>query len=188
MPLSQNFQPYDYNKWQPVYDQDNVIIFHNARVLPRAWLVGEAEAVDGEEALRRIRGEDTRPFDPQRTALLEVKPNEMPALTGDVSANANVRIVDYESNRLVIETKADNPTVMVLSEMNYPGWEATLDGAKTQILITDFLLRGVAVPAGAHRIEMRYTAPGARNGAIISLFTLLLLAGLAISARRASAR
>ncbi|HEV7904036.1 MAG TPA: hypothetical protein VGO96_09355, partial [Pyrinomonadaceae bacterium] len=66
--------------WEPVYQKDSTLILHNRRALPRAWLVGEAEAVDGEEALRRIRGESKRAFDPRRTALLEVKPEELPAL------------------------------------------------------------------------------------------------------------
>jgi hypothetical protein len=31
---------------------------------------------------------------------------------------------------------------------------------------------------------MRYTAPGARNGALISVFTILLITGLAVYAKR----
>jgi len=45
---------YDLNKWKPVYDDGGAQILRNERALPRAWLVAEAEAVDGEEALRRI--------------------------------------------------------------------------------------------------------------------------------------
>jgi hypothetical protein len=33
-------------------------------------------------------------------------------------------------------------------------------------------------------VEMRYRAPGARNGAVISLFTLLFIGALAIYERR----
>jgi hypothetical protein len=35
-------------------------------------------------------------------------------------------------------------SVLVLSEINYPGWVATIDGAKAPIDATDFLLRGCA--------------------------------------------
>jgi hypothetical protein len=44
-------------------------------------------------------------------------------------------------------------------------------------------MRGVALPAGAHRVEMRYRAPAALNGAIISALTLLLLIGLTFRAQ-----
>ncbi len=171
--------------WTTVYDNDKVLIVHNTRAQPRAWLVAEAEAVDGEEALHRIRGESAHAFDPKRTALLEVKPNELPALPGGALAPESVaRITSYEPNRLLIETSAPTATVLVVSEIFYPGWVATVDGQTTSILLTDYLLRGVALPAGQHKIEMRYTAPAARNGAFISAFTLLLLCGLFVYTRR----
>ncbi|HEY0406808.1 MAG TPA: YfhO family protein, partial [Pyrinomonadaceae bacterium] len=77
------------------------------------------------------------------------------------------------------------PTVLVVSEANYPGWAATVDGQPTPVHTADFLLRGVALTAGAHRVEMRYTAPAARNGAMLSALTLLGLAALAFIERRA---
>jgi hypothetical protein len=170
--------------WTPVYEDDRVQILRNARAMPRVWLVAEAEAVDGEEALHRIRGETTE-FDPRRTALLEVMPDDLPKLPGGtVPSDSSARIVSYEPNRLVIETSAPTPSVLVLSEIFYPGWEATSDGQPARIMLTDYLLRGVALAAGRHRIEMHYTAPSARAGAIISTCTLLLLSGLAVYALR----
>src|SRR2546423_327068 len=70
--------------WQPVYEQDQVQILRNPRACPRAWLVAEAAAVDGEEALRRIRGAGD--FDPRRTALMEVRADELPHLPGGAVA------------------------------------------------------------------------------------------------------
>jgi hypothetical protein len=167
--------------WQPIYQKDSALLLRNLRALPRAWLVGEAEAVDGEAALRRIRGESTTEFDPRRTALLEVKPEELPPLAGgELPPEAGARIVTYEPGRLVIETSAPRAAVLVVSEIIYPGWEATVDGTAARIDTTDYLLRGVGVPAGAHRVEMRYTAPAARIGAIISACALLLLCGLTL--------
>lgn len=176
---------FDKKKWRPVYNENNVLILHNERAMPRAWLVAEAAAVDEEEALKRIRGESEEQFDPARTALLEVAPENLPSLPGGpISQNASAKIVSYEPNHLSIETNADTASLLVLSEISYPGWEATVDGRPSQILTTDYLLRGVVLPAGAHRVEMRYLAPAARNGAIISALTLLLLCGLAVYVRR----
>jgi hypothetical protein len=175
--------------WEPIYQKENALLLRNLRAQPRAWLVGEAEAVDGEEALRRIRGQSEKEFDPRRTALMEVRPDELPALSGgELPAGATARIVSYEPARLVIETDAQRAAVLVLSEINYPGWEATVDGAAARIDTTNYLLRGVVVPAGAHRVEMRYRAPAARNGAIISACAVLLLCGLALYDRRATKR
>jgi len=95
----------------------------------------------------------------------------------------SARVALYEPNRLLIEARADHPGILVLSEMSYPGWEARLDGKPAKIFTADYLLRAVAMPAGEHQVEMRYTAPGARRGAIVSVCTLLLLGGMVIWSR-----
>ncbi|MDT7541207.1 MAG: hypothetical protein QOE33_1111 [Acidobacteriota bacterium] len=172
------------DRWGPVYDREGLLIVRNRRACPRAWLVAEAEAVDGEQALRRIRGGGLD-FDPRRTALLEDAPDELPQLPGgELASGSDARVVAYEPSRVVVETNAQTPTLLVVSEMFYPGWEATVDGRAERIHLADFLLRAVPLPSGAHRIEMRYRAPQARNGLIVSVATLLMLACLALFARR----
>lgn len=170
----------DVHRWHTVFDQDGVFIFENQRVLARAWLVGEAVSVDADEALRQIRGEGERRFDPERTALLEVPRNELPQLPGGlVASSSRAQVVSYSANRVLVKTDAPTATVLILSEMFYPGWDATVDGKPEPLLVTDYLLRGVAVPAGQHEIEMRYRAPSARVGAVISVFGFFSLCLLA---------
>lgn len=166
--------------WQRVYEDHGSQILRNTRVLPRAWLVTEAEAVHSETALARIRGESNTTFDPRRTALLEVQPNELPSLPGGISGPENsAQILTYEPNRIVIETSAPTTTVLVVSEIFYPGWEATIDAQPAKVYVADYLLRGLEMPRGRHIVEMRYRAPAARNGVIIALLTLCVLLTLA---------
>jgi hypothetical protein len=177
--------PFDFKKWQPVYsDERGIMILKNTRALPRAWLVAEAEAVDDKEALRRIRGQGDRQFDPRKTVLLEVKAESLPRLSGGpIAAGSSARIAAYESNGLVLETESATDAVLVVSELNYPGWVATIDGQSAPIHTANFLLRAVILPAGKHQVEMRYTAPAARNGAMISGFSLLLMFALGLRVR-----
>lgn len=170
-------------RWRTEHGLQDLLILRNLRACPRAWLVAEAEAVSSEEALRRILGESK--FDPSRVALLEVNSNQLPQLPGGpVATNSGARVLEYRANRLLVETDAPTATVLVLSEIFYPGWEATIDGKPAQIFVTDYLLRGVALPAGRHRIEMIYRPPAARKGAIISIAMLVVLAGLASYLKR----
>jgi hypothetical protein len=180
---------YDENKWHAVYDSNNVLVIENQKAMPRAWLVAEAEAVDGEEGLRRIRGESQKQFDPRQTALLEISPEQMPPLPGGpIAPSARAQLVGETPSHLIFETTADTQSVLVVSEINYPGWEATVDGARVPTSTADFLLRAVAVPQGTHRVEMYYTAPGARKGAVISAVALFMTCGLGIYSRRRRAR
>jgi hypothetical protein len=164
--------------WRKVYDYDNVQIYENPRALPRAWLVPKVETVSGEDALRRIRGESEQPFNPREVALLEPVDEVKTGFPQEkFETLAEARISSYEPNRLAIETVADKRAALVVSEINYPGWEATIDGQPATIFTANYLLRSVIVPEGKHRVEMRYTAPAARRGAIISALTLIVLIG-----------
>jgi uncharacterized membrane protein YfhO len=77
----------------------------------------------------------------------------------------------------------------VLSEVAYPGWVATVDGAPAPIYVANGLLRAVLLPAGAHLVELRFESPTLRIGIAISLATATLLVGccaasLVVSGRR----
>lgn len=175
--------------WSKVYDQDQTQIYENRRALPRLWLAPQAEAVSAGEALKRIRGESERPFNPRQTALVETAevglPKELlPAGNNQLSSNASARYASYQPNHLVIETNADKPAVLVVSEAHYPGWTARVNGQPTAIYATNYLLRGIVLPAGRHRVEMRYTAPAALSGVGISVLTLGILLGLVWQAQR----
>ncbi len=164
-------------RWQVVYEHDGVLIVRNNRALPRAWLVPQVKQVTWDEALRRIQGTAETDFDPRREALLET---ETPAQFHNLSEAAllpseEAKITDYGSSRLLVETTAERPRFLVISEINYPGWVAKIDQQPVTLFTADYLLRGLVVPAGKHRIELRYHALGARKGALISLLTLLLL-------------
>ena len=164
----------DATRWRTEKDFSGVSVLRNQRALPRAWLVAGAESVDEAEALRQIRGDSNRPFDPRQIALLEISAHELPPLPGgELADGSTVRITSYQSNSLTIETNSATATVLVLSELFYPGWEATIDGQQARIIRTDYLLRGVALPAGTHRVEMRYRSSAVRTGTIISVLCLI---------------
>ena len=71
--------------------------------------------------------------------------------------------------------------LLVLSDVNYPGWQATLDGEAAPIVPANYLFRGVFVPAGEHVVTFRYAPRHWRWAWMMSLLGLvlavLLLAG-----------
>jgi uncharacterized membrane protein YfhO len=79
----------------------------------------------------------------------------------------------------------------VLSEVYYPDWKATVDGATAEVLRANHVLRAVALPAGNHEVVFKYDGALVRKSASISIttfaLTLLALAG-AVMARRKGAR
>ncbi|MGH9178733.1 MAG: YfhO family protein, partial [Acidimicrobiales bacterium] len=83
----------------------------------------------------------------------------------------------YQPERVTVRTVGPAPSVLVLSDTWFPGWQATVDGRSAPVLRVDHALRGVAVPAGAHVVEFRYRPQSVRLGAAVTALTLVVLVG-----------
>ena len=68
-----------------------------------------------------------------------------------------------------------NSALVVLNEVDYPGWNVYIDDEKAVPVRANYLLRGVYVPAGSHLIEWRFEPPR-----YIWLFLAWALAMLAV--------
>jgi hypothetical protein len=148
-------------------------LYENPAALPRAWLVGRAlRATSEEDAETRLKAPG---FDPGSSVILE---------TGDplpetpAPPTGTVRWKSRTSDHLELGVSGASGSFLVLSENDYPGWEATLDGAPVPILRADVTFRAVAVPAGDHAVSFRFRPDSARSGVIGSLAFLLLGVGL----------
>ena len=94
----------------------------------------------------------------------------------------------YSANRISLDARVEEDGFLLLNEIHYPGWQATLDGKPVEILRADTIFRAVYVPAGSHRIEMRFEPRYFALGAAISLLTLAaFLACCAVQWRRRGA-
>jgi hypothetical protein len=67
-----------------------------------------------------------------------------------------VQVISYENLRVDLETTVAVPSLLVLGDMDYPGWEARVDGATTNIGAVDGLFRGVLLTPGSHRVVFEY--------------------------------
>jgi hypothetical protein len=145
----------------------------------RAWLVYAAtvEPDDG-KALRQLA---TGALDVRRSALLASPPPV--TLTG--SGQGSVLVAGRSPGNMTLDVESDAPAILVLSEIAYPGWRATLDGRSVPLLRADTILRAVAVPPGAHRVEMVFDPPSVKLGALVTLVSLVVLASLLGRGRRA---
>jgi hypothetical protein len=86
-------------------------------------------------------------------------------------------IVFYDSRRVTPRAILGRPGIVMLTDSDYPGWNAYLDGRRVPVLVTNYLFRGVLAPAGTHQIEFRYEPKSYLYGGLISL--MALSAGLA---------
>ncbi|WP_194973142.1 glycosyltransferase family protein [Aquiflexum lacus] len=73
------------------------------------------------------------------------------------SGSGNVVLEKNSANELIYAIDAEKGGLLVFSEIYYPiGWKAFVNGEKTDIIRTNYLLRGIMVPDGQSRVEMRF--------------------------------
>ncbi len=95
-----------------------------------------------------------------------------------------VEITQYGSNELALAVDASAPGYVVISEVWYPGWRATVNGSEADVVQADGALRAVAIPAGASTVMVHF-APVYWRWGLIALGTgLLLLLLIALPRRR----
>ncbi len=96
-------------------------------------------------------------------------------LYGDSTVDTGqIEIAAWTPNR--IRLNVAGPGRLVLSEVDYPGWEVEIDGIPSEVQREYDLLRSVEVPGGWHEVSFSFEAPLVRWGAFISVLSLLLVA------------
>jgi hypothetical protein len=101
---------------------------------------------------------------------------------GEEAAPATATLLEASSDRLLFATEGGGG-LLVDSDCFYPGWEARVDGREVPILRVDHALRGVVVPAGAHRVDLSYVPRPLILGLFLAPAALALLAFAALLAR-----
>ena len=178
-------QPGD-DRWKLLAQSRFVDIYENTRALPRAWLATQARAMDDSAMLQTIRTgiwPDGARWDPLRTALIEAEPST-PLATE--ATDGRVEITRYEPNRVNLQTHCTVNSILVLSENDYPGWRAYIDGHSAEVMRVNYAQRGVMVPAGDHQVSFVYRPWSVLGGFLISLLTACGL--LAVSWKRRQKR
>jgi hypothetical protein len=122
---------------------------------------------------RAARGET----DWSREVFLDREPDPRPAAGAKPSFVVARLAVDL-AERVAADVNSDAAGILVLADLNYPGWAATVDGRPAPILAADGYLRAVALTPGAHRVEFRYRPVSLYVGGALSLLALILLAVL----------
>lgn len=165
---------------------NGVRLYEVPEPVARARLVHEALTVDSPSAVLHELASPS--FDPRRRVILEGPPSfSSTAPQGE----ERVTLSAASANALRFEVEAAADGWLVVADNLYPGWEAWLDGAPVPVLAANHTQRAVAVPAGRHQVELRYSPLSVRLGALaaaVALLTCSLVLALAARRGRAGAR
>lgn len=98
-------------------------------------------------------------------------------------STATIELVKNTPNHLIYEAATKSPQLAVFSEVYYPkGWNAYIDGEKTDYIRANYLLRAIKVPQGFSKIEFKFEPTVIKTGSAIALGSSILLLILILGA------
>jgi hypothetical protein len=152
---------------------------------PYAHLIYQPQIVDNDAEARTILADPT--FNAREVILLDRDPQiQLPNQRPD---GAGATITQFAPESLTVIVNTNEPAILSLAQVDYPGWYAEVNGQPAPILRAYGGLSAIAVPKGESRVTLVYNPLTYRIGAIISLITwnglgILTLALMLRSMRR----
>ncbi|OGO06802.1 MAG: hypothetical protein A2Y73_04210 [Chloroflexi bacterium RBG_13_56_8] len=113
------------------YRSEDVVIYRNNDVLPRAYAL-PAYSVE-------VHGETLTT--PEALSASDVLP---------------VEILRYEDQFVTLRANLEEEGYLIFADLDYPGWQATVDGVQVPILVADEVFRAVMFPSGEHEVVFSY--------------------------------
>jgi O-antigen/teichoic acid export membrane protein len=189
--------------FQLIYD-DEVRIYENIDVMPRAFALPQVQVTTGEASADQLRA-----LDPRQTILLDgsTLPGPEPVITDTAWSLQPARVVTHAPNSVFVDIEMPGAGWLLLADSYFPGWKAyrsdlyrvTEDGqvldpepavpdpkfepadeTELQIVRANGNFRAVFLEEGAHRVRFKYTPMSFKLGlygsfmAGVVLFLLLL--------------
>ncbi|HXG66516.1 MAG TPA: YfhO family protein, partial [Blastocatellia bacterium] len=163
---------------------EGLSLYENPDAMPRSFFVERVLRVqNAEESMRAMQVPD---FNFRTTAVIEggskltldESESQLPA-----SGTGVAKIVEERRNYVRIETENEKDGVLILSDNDYPGWRATVDGEPVEIFRANYTMRAVHVPAGRHNVTFEFapeslhksTRASLASAAIVGVSLIILM-------------
>jgi hypothetical protein len=141
--------------------------------LPRGFFTGEYKVIKDER--ERLIYMNTADFHPETVSILE----EVPAVTISKPDSSMSRLIDFSPNASGYEVFTSQTALFNIAECFYPpGWKIYIDQqAVEKIYRTDHAVQSIIMPAGSHRIDLRFEPDSYYRNVRYAWLALILIYG-----------
>lgn len=155
--------------------------------VPRAHIVHQTVVKNDHEILDYMMADG---FDPMATVVFSNDSGipETDGLEHRGDQGETCRILSYAGDEMTVEVRLNTPGYLVLSEINYPGWQAYVNGRKRAILTANYLFRSLSVEPGRHIVRFVFRPFSFKAGTVVSVLSVvLIIAALLVFTRKRNA-
>jgi len=144
---------------RPLQTEGDYELYEVIGAPPRASVVGSWRVVgDPAAALDAVLEPG---FDTGKKAVLE---RASGVAAGAAGSSGTAEYLETSPEDVRISLRADGPSILVVRNSWDEGWSATVDGRSAPVLLADYMLQGVPVPAGRHEVRIVYRDPWITRG------------------------
>jgi hypothetical protein len=166
-----------------IYNKDAAPITNN-NALGSVWFIDKIDWADNaDEEMDKLAN-----FNPKSTVVIDSRFKEY---VGNLNLSQNpqnsIQLSSFHPDNMEYSSSSTSENFAVFSEIWYKGnedWKAYIDGNETEFIRVNYLLRGLKIPAGQHKIEFKfYPKPhyiGSNISLASSILIVLMVAGLFI--------
>lgn len=155
------------------------VLMPNGQAYGHAWLVKNVKQVkDDAEELQTIGITNLKDTAVVQASFSAAAPQPQ------WDSTATIKLTKFDNDVMEYSFTASTPQFAVFSEVYYPfGWNAYIDGKKVDYVKTDYVLRGLSIPAGTHAVKFVFEPESYKKGVTISyigsfLIYIFVLGGL----------
>jgi hypothetical protein len=147
-------------------------LISNPENLGAAWFVQGIRYENGAKAVMDALGN----FNPRDTALVFAEVQNQVQNVQPAPPGSTIQLLFNDNDVAVYRSNATTNSFGVFSEVYYPnGWTAYVDGKEAQIIRTNYVLRGLVIPAGQHEIRFEFKPASFYTGEIVAFIAGLLI-------------
>ena len=146
-------------------------IFENTTALPRFFLTSQYQVItDDQKIIDTLYAKNSD----NRTLVLE----EDPLITSLNDKTSTVNLISYQPEKIEFKTNSSNNALLFLSDNDFPGWKAYVDGQENKIYRANYSFRSVLVPAGQHQVKFVYEPKTVKIGTVVSGIGIIIFIGV----------
>jgi Bacterial membrane protein YfhO len=87
-----------------------------------------------------------------------------------------IKMTKFDNDAIEYEANCNGPQFAVFSEIYYPlGWNAYVDGKKTDYVNANYILRGLSLPTGKHTVKFVFEPASVKQGTSIMFISSILI-------------
>ncbi|OQP56797.1 hypothetical protein A3860_09430 [Niastella vici] len=162
-----------------IIDKDSTgrdTVITNKAALGAAWFVNSVRFANDPESVMNALSS----LNPRETAIVFEKDKNLIHYDPSQNSSDSITLIENKNDEIVYASNATAPRFAIFSEIFYgKGWKAYVDNTEVEIIRTNYVLRGLCVPAGQHRIRFEFRPASFYNGKAIAqvagIISLLLV-------------